>query len=177
MAADRETHAYPAARAEPATRWRLVAIVSGAMALIGATTPAPSILDGMRPYPVGFGTKATDERRDPWVAVSDATVAPLLTSAQRHIRRVHRISIDYDGDGVADVAWMVRNRTQMGVLVRLGGSGELVLVYRADGRWSDQRLYRIDGRTIGIEFPESTIVALSARSGRPMVYYSAEGEN
>ena len=63
----------------------------------------------------------------------------------------------------------------MGVIVRLGASGRTVLAYLADGRWSDQRLYKIGRRVIGIEFPESTIVALSSESGGPLIYYRDEG--
>ena len=132
------------------------------------------VTDGMRGWPVGCGIRSVDAHRNPWVAIDDPTVAQLLTPTQRRVHRARRIAVDYDGDGVADVAWMVRNSTRMGVLVRLGASGRTVLAYCADGEWSDQQLYRVGRRAIEIEFPESTAILLSSESGKPLVYYSEE---
>lgn len=151
----------------------MIAIASAAMALVAAASAQEPA--GRQAYPVGYGTKAVDAHRDPWLVVTDATVAPLLLPKQRRVHRTRRVSVDYDADGVPDVAWMVFNRTQIGVLVRYGVSGRVILAYRSDGRWSDQSLHRIGRRAIGIEFPESTVVTLSSESGRPMVYFAAEG--
>lgn len=145
-------------------------------AALAAAPGSPASAAETLAYPVGYGTKPIDPRTDPWRPVSDATVRPLLTPKQRRARHAHRVVVDYDGDGIADAAWMVTNSRQMGVLVRLGGSGRVLLAYRADGRWSDQSLFRTRGGAIGIEFPESTVVELSAPGGVPSVYYLDEGE-
>ena len=142
----------------------------------GAASTHQPLTDGMRGWPVRCGSRAVDASHDPWVAVDDAAVSHLLTPAQRRVRRARRIVVDYNADGIADVAWMVRNSMQMGVLVRLGASGRIVLAYCAHGEWGDQQLYRVGQRTIEIEFPESTAIVLSSASGRPMVYFSREGD-
>ena len=159
----------------PRLGWRGVSNVVAAFLALGATPVPKSATSGMLAYPVGYGIRSVDFHVDPWIAVTDATVAPVLTPTQRRVHRSRSIAVDYDADGVPDVAWMVRNRTQMGVLVRLGASGRTVLSYLADGRWSDQQLYRAGRRAIEIEFPESAAVVLSSESGRPMVYYQDEG--
>jgi hypothetical protein len=148
--------------------------VCAAFVISAAAPDRRSVTDGMLAYPVGFGTRHVDVRVDPWVTVTDTTVAPLLTPSQRHLHRVRR-AVDYDTDGALDTAWMVANRSQMGVLVRLGASGRTILAYRANGRWSDRQLYPAGRRAIEIDFPESTTVVLSSESGRPMVYYQNEG--
>ena len=153
-----------------------ILLLTGLATAAASPSPNRSAVIGMRAFPVGAGTKAVDERRNPWVAVTDATVGPLLTPTQRRIHRRRRVVVDYDADGVPDVAWMVRNRKQMGVLVRLGASGRILLAYRANGKWSDQQLYRAGRRAIEIEFPEAAAVLLSSESGQPMVYYSSEAD-
>lgn len=148
-----------------------------ATALIAVTiTPATGQITGMTAARVGYDTKAVDPRRDPWVVVTHAMVAPSLARNDRAKSFRRRVSVDYDADGVMDSAYMVRNRTQMGVLVRLGRSGRTVLAFRARDMWSDQSLSRWDNRTVRILFPESTFVLLSSESGRPMVYYLNEGD-
>ena len=146
---------------------RLVAVAAVAVASMSHAGRSDA-----KGYAVGYGTTPVDPRVDPWIEVTDATVRPLLTPTQRREHRTHRVTIDYDADGLPDQAVMVRNRSQMGVLVTLGRSGRSILAYRAQGQWSDQGLRRIGTRSIGIEFPESNLVVLSSESGRPMVYFS-----
>lgn len=137
--------------------------------------PAVAQLEGTKPFPVGYDTKAVDPVRDPWRPLTKAENDRRLPSGSRKKSRRVSITVDYNADGIPDTATMMVNRSQIGVVVRFGGGKGTVLAYRARGPWRDQYLDRAGKRVVSVVFPESTIVHLSSESGLPMVYYSDDG--
>lgn len=127
-------------------------------------------------WPVGYQVPVVDEKKDPWVAMSSAQMAATQIPTER--KRSYGVSaqLDYNADGIMDLAYMANNRTQGAVLVRLGGNKGTVVAFRARKRWAGGQEIAAAGRRIVLSFPESSVVILSAESGKPAVYYFPEGE-
>lgn len=131
---------------------------------------------GLKAWPVGYNVPVANEKSDPWVAMSSAQMA--ATQPAEAGKKAYGVSaqLDYNGDGIMDIAFMANNRTQGAVIVRLGGNKGTVVAFRAKKRWAGGQEIAAAGRRIVLSFPESSIVILSSESGKPAVYFLPEGD-
>jgi len=116
-----------------------------------------------------------DAAKDPWTPMTVARMA--AAAAPGEAKKTYSLSaqVDWNGDGVADVAYLATNRTQMAVLVRLGGNKGTAVAYRSTGSWgAGEELVAAGKRRLILNVPESTTVVLSAESGRPMAYFTGD---
>lgn len=87
-------------------------------------------------------------------------------------RKPATITVDYDRDGKADTAALVRDGRHTAVIVTSGRTGARRFAWLIDDKVGyDTRLERSGAHTITIVFPESTMIDLFDRSGRPMATY------
>lgn len=124
-----------------------------------------------KPYPVGFNVPNVDAAKSPWVAISSKQAGEGLPESER--KRAYSVSanLDWNGDGILDQAFMARNASQIAVMVRLGGNKGQVVAYKAEGQWGGGEEIISAGRRIIVNFPESSMVILTAESGQPTVRY------
>jgi hypothetical protein len=98
----------------------------------------------------------------------DGRLAWRPTGTKRPLR------VDYDRDGVMDVARMVNNGRQTAVLVTSGRTGRVRtawLIDDRDGLGPDAYLEKGRRGSIVVIFPESTMVTLFLQDARPMATY------
>lgn len=84
------------------------------------------------------------------------------------------LRVDYDADGVPDVARLVWNGRHVAVRVTSGRTGRTTVAWLIDSRKGlapDVHLRRQGRHSIGVLFPESTEVILFREGGRPMATY------
>jgi len=84
------------------------------------------------------------------------------------------LRVDYDRDGVMDVARMVGNGRQSAVMVTSGRTGRVRtawLIDDRDGLAPDAFMKSGPRGSIIVVFPESTMVTLFLRDGKPMATY------
>lgn len=132
---------------------------------------------GIKAWPVGYNVPVVNPKADPWIAMSSAQMAATQFGADA--KRPYGVSaqLDYNGDGIMDSAFLANNRSQGAVIVRLGGGKGDVVAFRARKRWAGGQEIAAAGRRIVLSYPESSVVILSAESGRPAVYYVPEGDD
>jgi len=117
----------------------------------------------------GRSAANVDARKDPWRPVTPAEMV-----AATKERRAFKTTafVDYNGDGVTDKAYIVRNSRQGAVLVDLGGGKGTVLAYKANQPLIyGQQVYPAGKRRIMLEFPESHVAVLSQETGKQTVTY------
>ena len=106
------------------------------------------------------------------LAYMNSTVAPN--------ERVRTLSlsarVDWNGDGVPDVAYMANGQDEMAVIVQLGGNKGRVFAMRWPGQWGGrQEIVAAGKRRIIVNMPEADRFTLSAESGKPLSYHSKQG--
>jgi hypothetical protein len=118
-------------------------------------------------WPVGYRMPAA--AKTPWRPVTSQEMA----QAQGD-RRTYKLStqVDYNGDGTPDTAYIATNGTEGAVVVQLGGNKGTVVAFRSPQQLlGGQELASAGRRRIALNFPESSVVVLTAESGKPSVYY------
>ena len=118
-------------------------------------------------WPVGYQQPAI--AKTPWRPVTSQEMA----AAQRD-KRAYKLSaqVDYNGDNVVDTAYLATNGKQGAVVVQLGGGKGTVVAFRtAEPMLGGEELAPAGKRRIVVNFPESSMVVLSAETGKPAVYY------
>ena len=111
-----------------------------------------------------------------WKPVTPQEVASAIPDAGR--KRTYAVSapVDYNGDGIRDLAYLATNGTQGAVIVKLGGGKGDIVAFRASRPWRSGQELVATGRRIGLVFPESSVVVLTSEGGKPAVYYPFEAE-
>lgn len=112
---------------------------------------------------------------DPLLPMTVAKMAATLPPGEA--RKFYSLTtrVDYNGDGIEDVAYMAENSTQIAVVVQLGGNKGKVNAYQANGQWGGgAEIVPAGKRRILVNFPESSVVVLSAESGKPAAYFYGE---
>jgi len=118
-------------------------------------------------WPVGYKQPAV--AKTPWRPVTSQEMAQ-----SQNTKRAYKLSaqVDYNGDNVADTAYLATNGTQGAVVVQLGGGKGTVVAFRSpEPMLGGQELAAAGRRRIALNFPESSVVVLSAETGKPAVYY------
>jgi len=152
-----------------------------ALGLSALATPAyaQSFAEGLesgnlgKAWPVGHKVPVLDAKKDPWRPVT----AQEMTQAAGPKKGGYKMSaqVDYNGDGVTDTAYIARNSRQSAVLVQLGGGKGTVVAFRGNNPLlGGNELAAAGKRRIALNFPESSVVVLTAESGKPAVYYIGE---
>ena len=155
-----------------------MAITAPALAQNSADSIAKAMATGnlnLKAWPVGVDVPIVDQAKDPWIAMSSSQMAATQPASER--KKAYGVSaqLDYNADGVMDIAYMANNKTQAAVLVRLGNNKGTVVAFRAKKRWAGGQEIAAGGRRIFLSYPESSVVILSAESGHPAVYYVDDG--
>lgn len=118
---------------------------------------------------------AVNEAKDPFKPVGYQQMASTMAAGEAAKYYSLSTKVDYDGDGVQDVVYMAQNSAQVAVVVQLGNGKGKVFAYRAKGQWGGGNEIMAAGkRRILINYPGSSIVVLSAESGRPAAYFYGE---
>lgn len=134
-------------------------------------------LKGVKAYTPNRDVKPADTAKDPWRAVSSQQMAQEQVGDARKKAYAVSTQVDYNGDGIADTAYIANNSKQGAVIVRLGGNKGQVVAFRSSSPFgSGQELVTGGKRRIGLIFPESSVVVLSSEGGKPAVYYPFESE-
>jgi hypothetical protein len=149
------------------------AMASPALAQNAASRTAAGIGDARmtaKAWPVGYQIKTVDAARSPWKPMSSADMARTQLAPKKAYAT--SVKLDYNRDGVMDMAYLANNGSQGAVIVALGGGKGQVVAFKADEQWAGGQELAVAGRSrIVLAFPESTAVVLSSESGKPSVYY------
>lgn len=135
-----------------------------------ASTPATAIQVQEQPQQVELDPENSPETLG--AIVSRKPVNARLPWKATGNRRT--LKVDYDGDGTKDTARMVANGRHTAVLVTSGRTGKVSTAWLIDDRNGlapDAYLEASDRGAIIVIFPESTMVTLFLKDGRPMATY------
>lgn len=119
--------------------------------------------------------RAVDAAKDPWKPLTWQQMA--AAEAPGEAKKSYSLSaqVDWNGDGIMDIAYMATNSTQAAVLVRLGGGKGVAVAFRMEGVWaSGEEIVAAGKRRLILNVPESTVAILTAESGRPLAYFSGD---
>lgn len=116
-----------------------------------------------------------DAAKDPWQPMTWQRMA--AAAAPGTARKSYSLSaaVDWNGDGVTDIAYLASNRTQIAVIVRLGANKGTAIAFRAPGAWgAGEELVAAGKRRLILNVPESAVAVLSAESGKPLAYFAGD---
>lgn len=120
-------------------------------------------------WPAAYQVAAVDAKSDPWKPVTSQQMAQVTRSRQAYQTAV---SVDYNGDGVADRAYIANNSKQGAVIVELGGGKGTVVAYKTNDKlMGGQELAPAGKRRLVLQFPESSVMVLTSEGGKPQVFY------
>jgi hypothetical protein len=165
---------------------KIAAIILAAAALAAPALAQDSTLASTSKMVAGVrlaGLKAYTPNRElkpagpaGWRPVTSQEMAAALPEGGR--KRSYAVStrVDYNGDGIPDMAYLATNGKQGAVVVKLGGGKGDVLAFRASRPWAGGQELVAAGRRIGLIFPETSVVLLTSEGGKPSVYYPFEAE-
>jgi len=135
---------------------------------------------GAQPRLEGRGENAirgqnVDPAKDPWQPMSSQRMAAAAAPGTAKKSYSLSASVDWNGDGVTDIAYLASNRTQIAVIVRLGANNGTAIAFRTPGAWgAGEELVAAGRRRLILNTPESTVAILSAESGKPIAYFSGD---
>lgn len=123
-------------------------------------------------WPVGYKVSTVDARKDPWVPVNAQQMA--ATVGEKRPFQV-TATVDYNGDGIKDIAYIANNSKQGAVIVQLGGGKGVTIAFKADEKLlGGQEIAAAGNRRLVMLFPESSVVIMTSERGKPENYYIGE---
>lgn len=152
-------------------------IIAAAIGLLSAAASARADVDLRRSgYDVGR-QKTLHGEAEPAVGGIDPlpvdfrprTASDMATGVRGGKPRL-QAKVDYDGDGVPDMATMVQNKDQIGVMVERGSGRGSLLVYRAHGSWGRAEMVAAGRRRLLIGGDGLPSLVLSGESGETLAY-------
>lgn len=120
-------------------------------------------------WPAAYEVANVDAKRDPWKPVTPQQMAQATNT-----RQAYQVSatVDYNGDGVPDRAYIANNSKQGAVIVELGGGKGSVVAYKTnDQLLGGQEIAAAGKRRLVLQFPESSVMVLTSEGGKPQVFY------